>query len=54
MCVIIIIRMTLFTNYASPRSFLQVIPILAKQLVAEETTPRNREEEEIIGYCSNI
>ena len=25
-----------------------------KQLVADETTPQNREEEEIIGYCSNI
>src|SRR5699024_11303141 len=23
-----------------------------KQLVADETTPQNREEEEIIGYCS--
>lgn len=54
MCVIIIIRMILFTDYASPRTFLQVIPILTKQLVADKTTPRNREEEEIIGYCSNI
>ena len=25
-----------------------------KQLVADEITPQNREEEEIIGYCSNI
>ena len=25
-----------------------------KQLVADETTPQNQEEEEIIGYCSNI